>query len=521
MLSHGPAMSRARILYSLWLLCLVALLALHYVHLRADFPNFSPWMDYSKYTDEGWYANAAIRHYVNGSWYLRGDFNPAVALPVWPLLVAGVFHFTGVSLSAARAVAVSIFAANLCLAFFLVRTREKLWTALLAITLLLSSAFLFAFSRLAILEPLLIFFLLSSWLAVLRLPASDRPRRRLAALVFAGVCLCLMVLTKTTAIFLIPSTFFLIWNAYGYKWRASLQAGSIVVLSAAVPWSLYYFLLVRPHYRIDYNYLFESNKWPQPTTLSGWLASFWYALHGSLWISPSLCITASVLLLLSFFFVRSLWRNPLLIASLLAAGGYIFFAGWHDSPQPRYYEVVVYSLSFALVLSVAELFRSQRGALLARIAASAGLAVVVFHCLLGTRQIAGDLLHPEYGMVRAAEGITRYIDQHPARSRLLLSISGDDITLITHLPAICDDFGTWDLPYRMHTYQPGWFAEWNDIDPGTLVDLQTQYSLQQVASFPAFDDEDRNLLILYKLNPLPPAQQTYKADEEAQDNAGR
>ena len=29
--------------------------ALHFVHLTADFPNHSPWMDWSKYTDEGWY----------------------------------------------------------------------------------------------------------------------------------------------------------------------------------------------------------------------------------------------------------------------------------------------------------------------------------------------------------------------------------------------------------------------------------------------------------------------------------
>jgi len=34
---------------------IVALIAIHFLHPRADFPNFSPWMDYAKYTDEGWY----------------------------------------------------------------------------------------------------------------------------------------------------------------------------------------------------------------------------------------------------------------------------------------------------------------------------------------------------------------------------------------------------------------------------------------------------------------------------------
>ncbi len=77
--------------YWLWLAAIAAVFALHAVHLRADFPNHSPWMDYSKYTDEGWYGKAAIEHYVLGSWYVHGDFNPSVALPVLPALEARSF----------------------------------------------------------------------------------------------------------------------------------------------------------------------------------------------------------------------------------------------------------------------------------------------------------------------------------------------------------------------------------------------------------------------------------------------
>ena len=83
--------------------------ALHFLHLRADFPNFSRWMDWSKYTDEGWYGDAAIRHYQLGHWYVANDFNPAVALPVWPFLEALLFRFTGVSLVAVRGLTVAVF----------------------------------------------------------------------------------------------------------------------------------------------------------------------------------------------------------------------------------------------------------------------------------------------------------------------------------------------------------------------------------------------------------------------------
>ena len=69
-----------------WIAGICLLFAAHLLHLGADFPNFSPWMDYSKYTDEGWYGSGAIRHFLSGSWRLPGDFNPAAALPVWPVL---------------------------------------------------------------------------------------------------------------------------------------------------------------------------------------------------------------------------------------------------------------------------------------------------------------------------------------------------------------------------------------------------------------------------------------------------
>jgi hypothetical protein len=44
--------------------------------------------------------------------------------------------------------------------------------------------------------------------------------------------------------------------------------------------------------------------------------------------------------------------------------------------------------------------------------------------------------------VNAAQRLTQYIDAHPNGKRLLVSISGDEISLVSHLPTLCDDFGT-------------------------------------------------------------------------------
>src|SRR5215471_10918316 len=146
----------------------------HAVHLRADFPNHSPWMDWSKYTDEGWYGDAAIRYFQRGHWYVPGDFNPAAALPVWPLLEAALFRFTGVSLTAARALTVAIFALILVASYLLLRRWQRLFSAnktesslapAIAVLLLAVNPFCYVFTRMAILEPLLILFTLLALLA--------------------------------------------------------------------------------------------------------------------------------------------------------------------------------------------------------------------------------------------------------------------------------------------------------------------------------------------------------------------
>ncbi|GGH07333.1 ArnT family glycosyltransferase [Silvibacterium dinghuense] len=540
------------LIWGLWLAAVAALLALHAVHLRADFPNFSPWMDYAKYTDEGWYGKAAIEHAVLGHWYVHGDFNPSVALPVLPVLEWGVFRFTGVSLVAARLIVLAAFAGNLWLVYALVRAETRTWgvarpissaSAMLAVTVLASSAFLYAFSRLAILEPLLVLFLLLAWWLGLALRRAESIAAQAVCAVGMGFALCLMILTKTTAIFLVPSVVWLLWDG---RLKDSARRTAMVGVAAAVPWALYYGLFVKPRYSYDYHYLFAANQWEQPHSVLGWVAAFWYAVHGALWISSWLCVLLLVLAVATAVLARGFWRSRLVQAAWLAVAGYLFFIGWHNNMQPRYYQVIAFPLAMLAGLAVAALAASrtwvraippkptpgldgapasfpdlERSAVLRRGLVAVAMLTLVTGSACEAWQIAGWARHPQYTFLHAAEGVTAYINAHPNGNRLLLSISGDDITLITHLPAICDDYGTYDLPMRIHAYRPGWYAAWNEIDPGTLQDLSTQYSLEQVASFAAFDDPDRNRLILYKLHPLPPKRQTFDLAMEREENAGK
>src|SRR5450631_2495041 len=114
-----------RWLHWIFLLLALALCLMRFAYLRADFPNHSPWMiDQAKFTDEGWWASAAVRHFLVGHWQVPGDYNPAAVVPVWPALLTLVFQFTGVSITAARAVSVSLSIATVVLVYLLVRRYE-------------------------------------------------------------------------------------------------------------------------------------------------------------------------------------------------------------------------------------------------------------------------------------------------------------------------------------------------------------------------------------------------------------
>jgi hypothetical protein len=203
---------------------------------------------------------------------------------------------------------------------------------------------------------------------------------------------------------------------------------------------------------------------------------------------------------------RKLLLDPVFGASILASAGYLLFMTYQHHTEPRYFAVVAY-FSFILVALGGEALVRQGGPLrgsAARICAMTALALVVAG---NAASILNYVLHPEYSFVMAAQRLTRYIDDHPNGNRILVSISGDQIGLTTHLPSLCDDFGTSGLVGKLETYRPGWYAAWNHLDPGILEDLHVHYSLEQVASFRAFDDSNRNVLILFKLRRLPEGQE--------------
>jgi hypothetical protein len=509
---------------------------LHALHLNADFPNHSPWMDWSKYTDEGWYGDAAIRHFQRGHWYVPGDFNPAAALPVWPLIESAVFHFTGVSVAAARALTVATFGLILLASYLLIRrwanvsTKQTPGTVqtpslapAIAVLLLSVSPFCYVFTRLAILEPLLILLTLLAFLTAsyLRTPGqgSVSPFKRYLPSVLLGLLVPLMVLTKTTAVFLLPAIGWLLWTRAGYRLRPFLRLALLPAAIAAFTWLTYYLAVVRPRYLLDYHYLFSANAYTGITADNA-LSIFADTVADGFWMGHLLFPLALLAILIAVLRPSYTLRNPLVPALLFWASGYTAFLAYHNNLQPRYYLVIAVPLTLLVPIVFESLWRApslhpqrpiQTQAQAHPIAAAALIAALVATVALDARQTLRFVRTPEYTFAAAAAQIQQIIAsdrrRDPNHNPLVLSISGSNLSLMTGLPSICDDFGTMELPDRVATYRPGWFVTWNQVDDDKMDALTPLYHLQRVAEFPVMDDPERNLLILYRLDsatPTPP-----------------
>ena len=487
-LDLGGAPARRWFRAAMW--PVVAVLSLlKFFYLAADFPNYSPWMiDQAKFTDEGWWANAAVMHALTGNWYVAGDYNPAVALPVWPALLSVVFHFTGVSLLAARALNVTVSIATLAIVYALVcRYSKSELPAQVAVLLLAASPFAFAFNRLAILDTLVVF-----EFCLLMLAASFASAKRLWPLVALAVLIPVMILTKTTAALLAPAVFWIAWAAMGYKLGGLLRAVLAVAVAPAALLKGYAALVSALGYGADYNYFFKVNAmseidWHQTLpTLSD-------LFQNCFWIDRALYPMALLILVLTLAWKRKLWSNPLFAASWIAlAAQAAFIFRRQDDYAPRYFLVMLAPTAWVVTLAFAE-FITQ-----ARKTAFVLLAAMVASAIANIVMIGQFLTHRDYDLQAAANGILSIIRSYPEQRPLLFGVSGAQISLMTGIPSINDGFSMEDMAEKIESYQPGWYLTWYSISPEDESFL-SQYRLEKMASYPAFDDDERNPLILYKM----------------------
>jgi 4-amino-4-deoxy-L-arabinose transferase-like glycosyltransferase len=476
-----------------WSLLSAALLlcGLRLFYLNADFPNYSQWgVDQAKYTDEGWWANAAVMHHILGHWNIPGDYNPAVAVPVWPLLLGATFHFTGVSIFAARGVSVLLSIGTLGIVFLLVRrysdSRQEVAAPLSAL-LLAASPFAFVFSRIAILDTFVVF-----QFCLLMLVASYASKERWWPLLILAILVAVMVLTKTTAVLLLPAVLWIMWTALKKDVKTFIGTTLLAGIVSAAIVKVYVSLAILRGFGPDYHYFFAVN---QPEDIP-WGSSFGIIagiLRNGIWIDHILYPLALLMMILVTLWARRLWRNPLFAASWIAfACQAIFIFSRQDDYPPRYFLVMLVPVIIGLVLAIEEISLHNKTIYYAV------MAMIAVSLTINVTEIFSFLHHRTFQLYGAATSIAGIVRADAKENPLILGVSGSQISLMTGVPSINDAYGTQDPNEKLLRYHPGWYLAWNGIGHETKITL-SPYEIERVATYPVFDDADRNELILYRI----------------------
>jgi 4-amino-4-deoxy-L-arabinose transferase-like glycosyltransferase len=473
-------MTAERRIHQILLLLTVVFCLLRFAYLRADFPNHSPWMiDQAKYTDEGWWASAAVRHCLLGHWHVAGDYNPAIAVPVWPLMLTALFQFTGVSLIATRALNVLFSVATVGFIYLLVRRYADRTAAAAAALLLAVSPFAFVFSRLATLDTMIDF----EWSLLLWVAATAKPQRTAAPLML-GLLMALMLLTKTTSLMLVPAVLWLLWSA-----TRSLPQLLITIATASGIVGLYTAIVLHSRYADDYHYFYNINSLAEVQLRRTFSLILLQLRHG-LWVDRILYPVAVLVFFSAVFWLRRLWNNPLFTASWIAIiGEAIYILRRQDDYAPRYFLALLAPMVFVVVLALHQLSGHKRMILAAALAA----AVV-----LNTVQVVGFVIHRQYQLLGAAKSIQAVAGKDAHTHRVLLGSSAAQLALMTGIPSLNDEYGSQDLTQKAARFQPGWYVGWNDLDDDIVASLSA-YRLDQVATYQVFDHDDRNTLTLYRM----------------------
>ena len=503
-----------------WLLVLcAALYAFYFVHLRADYPGVLPAVDWARYTDEGWYGGAALHDAQMGRWFVRNGFNPAVALPVWPLLLRAWFALTGPGMVAARVLAVLLFGGSSVLLFVLLRPLTGRVLAAAAVLLMLADPFCYGFDRMAILEPLVGFlFLLALWVARPR-GGDTAGQVALSRGAAVGVLLTLLVLTKTTALLLAPAVLFLLWEAgrqhrlgpamdrraawHEVLRRAAADRRAMVAPAvAAGVWVMYFALLVRPYHLPDFHHLFAVNAGRAHGRIL--LQVMARAAGDATWMGGLLWALAVLLLAGSLRYLRELWRVPLFGTAVLAVVLPIAFIGWHTWFIPHYYLPCVAPMLMVVALGVHALARrAHRTAAPRRVRVAHTVAMLVVEAAFALMLVEtlSTALHPQYTWWSAAEDMATRMRAHavPGVPPKLLAGSADDLSLYTGVHGVNPEWPIGGLPALVEGERPGWYGGYLPWDAERIAAMRQLLPLQEVARYRIQPDPDHQVFVLFRV----------------------
>lgn len=478
-------------------LMILGFVALRFVNLQADFPS-GVTSSGVLYTDEGWYTNAAATSVIRGHWHVEGDFNPIVTMPMGYLIQAIGFNVWGMSLATAR-MTVALFSVFVIVMTYCLARRYVERTTCLIVTLLLSTnLLLFAFSRLAILEMLMMGFVMSSIL----LATSSAIRNNGVVALLSSVMLVVAVLTKSTAIFALPVLLYVLALREKSLTKRMCLAGVAAFVFVSVFGA--YNLCVSYLYPDDYFYFKDLNLNTRASV--GLLSVVRNTAHGCLMsycVDPIAYPISLILSLLLLWKSRDFRENVLVRICFLWIFLYLGLLGLIRYHPPRYYLPLV--IPTVVLLSVA--ISSLRQHLRKRMAVAVQMVIVLVVTFVNGSQVLRYMSHPSFTFVHMARHVKQLIgnDSQKVQDVVLLGHFANSIGLETGIDSINTQLGAGDLEWRIKAFRPQFYITLGN-EPEVVSLLGRYYRLEYLAQWDVFDNyyngESVQLFKLHQKEPL-------------------
>ncbi len=439
---------------ALWAISIVLVVA-RFIFLRADFP---PGITTSGalYTDEGWYTNAAARHYMTGEWYRPGDVNPAVNLPFGQLLVRFVFAVAGLGIGPARLATALSFVLLAGLLAVIVRRHFGPGQAALAVLLLSSNYVAFAYSRLAVMDLIAPVIVLAS-LTV----AGSRAWAPALVWLTSSALLVMAILTKTTSFFALPLLGYVIALRQQGLVRRCLAVAGIMLFTAALVGA--YTLLARAAYPEDYDHFMHVTFAVRALrSLADILMAIPRRIASTFVLGGPLVIVGAVAIPSALVISKTYRCNPLVHILLGWYALYVLELSLSSYSPDRYHLAQLIPLTALSASACVELAaRSQR-----KVAHLFVVALILSIVAQDTVRIVAYLRAPEYSFVNMARDIAQIVrarEGDPADATLLGNMA-DSVALETGVRSVNSRLGTRDLPWKIATYRPNYLLIHTDSE---------------------------------------------------------
>lgn len=460
----------SRILNGGFFLVVITFIILRLVNINADFPSGITWSGVL-YSDEGWYANAAVRSYTFGNWYLAGDFNPAINMPLGQLLHLFTFSLLGLSLSSVRITSIVIYAFLVLITARLVHQEFDSFTAILTALILVTNYMVFAFSRLAIMELIAAFFIVSG--IFVAQVGCQKEKRDIIKLLLASALIGAGILTKPTMVFATPLLIYFAWQyGEGHRERFKLFLTSLIVLLFIVGAYQAVATILFPK---DYVYFSQLNIQGRiHQSLTEWFLNIPLVIVGIKTLGVGF-VGCAFLITVAAFITSDNYRKHLLTQVMLGyIATYIALLSLVRYEPPRYYLPLIVPLAVLSATAcrgfLEKLYKTKQSRL--SLVYTLPLIIMIGISLNESGKVVSYLSHPSFSFYHMAKEVGNIIQarEGDASQIVLFGNIADSVAIEAGVRSVNTMLGTHTLNRKLREYRPHYVLLHTDEEVLTVVE---------------------------------------------------